>query len=351
MINVEINENESEIGDLEIRIVELEDELGEKLNSLEREMYRLKESLYSWRKLNSLSIPYTYEKLFLNINHYLLKTWFPIFLKEYKSSYSPKRDRPSSIDQKKLHDKNWLRDLIFENVTYLKNAKVFHELGSNVSVDIKPILLYYSSTYLYSFFINSLIFYENKRDHHGIKISVEEKDINRIRIRLLEDGFFPRLVKTLSFLHYSSIFSDFIIDFEKKGSEIEKPVFYQNRNEFIIGNGDGFLLQQLLDADSAVCQYELNKFRLKHSVLDMQSKFINTSELLKNYILLFVACSLARYNPLVWRKIYEGEKTDFFIRIQPSFEDVNSMIDLVLAEFSRLKERKYPRFQQIFSNF
>ena len=341
----EINKEAEGVEDFHIELNDLESELKGELNILKKEISRLREDLYTWNKLFTLSIPYTYEKFLLSINQFLPRTWFPLILEKYRNLEDPRRDIPDVILQKKLDSRKWCEDLIFENLTYLRNARVFCELGSSVSVDIKPILLYYSSTYLFSFFVNSLIIYKNKREHHGIKIKVEGKDVNKIRIKLLSEGFFPRLVRTLSFLHYTSVFSDFIIDFEGKHGEIKEPVLCQNKNEFTICNKNGFLLQDLLNMNPDVYYYKLNELNLKYYVVDMYSKFKNISELLRNYILLFVACSLARYNPLVWKEIYEGEKTDFFIRIQPSFDDINSITDLILDKFGELKNNRYPRFQ------
>ena len=62
----------------------------------------------------------------------------------------------------------------------------------------------------------------------------------------------------------------------------------------------------------------------------MDEKFISTSSLLKDYILIFIACNLARYNPTLWNEIYEGRSSKLFLHYQKAMENVEYMVFFIL---------------------
>lgn len=185
--------------------------------------------------------------------------------------------------------------------------------------------------------MNSLICYENEKRHHGVFMEVKGNNAESVMIKLPKYGFFPRLVRTMSLLNYGSIFSDFIIDFEMKEGKINDIALRQNSKKLSVGNEEFFPLQDLFDAD-IVGNYE--RLDLEYQAYKMRLNFLNVSKLLKNHILLFVACSLARYNPGAWKEIYDGETTDYFIRMQRSIENVSDIINQISRDFNGFQKKK-----------
>lgn len=87
-----------------------------------------------------------------------------------------------------------------------------------------------------------------------------------------------------------------------------------------------------------------NKLNLKiKQKSSYKKRFVNNSLLFKNYILIFTACNLARYNPYLWKDIYEGKSTDLFINFQ---EAINSVENIVEKIYNQLKswEKIYDEF-------
>lgn len=68
-----------------------------------------------------------------------------------------------------------------------------------------------------------------------------------------------------------------------------------------------------------------NNLKLNHTPTLYHKRYIQTSII----ILIFLSCSMARYNPILWREIYSGKETDLIFHFEKSFNDVNEMIRLV----------------------
>ncbi len=222
-----------------------------------------------------------------------------------------------------LRKKNCNKKRILKSTTFLKNAKEFFEAGKIASSDTKPIFYYYSITFLFSFLLDSLVDFENPKKHHGIYVNTKN-DINDIRFEYNKSGgFFERVVYTLSMLGYPSSFSSFIPYINKKN---QRTLFSQ-KTDVSISNTHSISLDKLVKHDFLE---DLQKFSYQ---LDMGNigtqRYAKTSVILRDFILIFVSSAIARYNPVLWRRIYSGEYSKLILYFEKSFNNINDMIRLV----------------------
>jgi hypothetical protein len=342
----------NDLDDLEEKIDDLEsttNDLDSKIDDFEEEIHKIKEGLEVWNKLIEYTIPFSYENKLLKINSFLETTKHPYILKAYREKIKPKNDIPHIINKKRTDDNDWLDEYVIRNSTFLKNSKIFLDIGKNLYWDTKPLLIYYSSSYLLSFFINSFIAFEPISKHHGLRFDIEKNDLKTIKIYLC-NGLFSRIVKSLSFIFYDSVFSDYFIDFSGLPLSKENKVgFIENTNKFSINN-NYFLLDDLLnDVTKEKLRNLSSNMGFHHYFHLRKDRFISSSLLLKNYILIFIACGLARYNPKIWKEIYEGKTSDLFINFQKALESTENIVTFISNEFERFENKKDFRFQNAMS--
>lgn len=331
----------TDIDDLEDEVKELDWKIDRKNEYFEKQIKKIRETIIVWDQLTEYTIPYSYERKLRKINSFLDTTDLPDIIKAYRKQIASNYDSPHIFNQIIKSDRNEFKDIIFRNSTFLKNAKIFYDISKTLYWDTRPILSYYSSSYLLSFFINSIVNFHNLIPHHGLRIRINNGNENNIEIIYLRSGSFQRIVKTFSFISYGSIFSDYLIDFTDRPINNESQVeFYDNKNGFSIENKKHFLLKDLLNFISeSKLDETFRDLNLNWIHEDMQDRYILPSILLKNYILIFVACNLSRYHPLLWKKIYEGESSEIFLHFQNAIENIENMVSFISDEFRKLENK------------
>lgn len=258
------------------------------------------------------------EKIFLKINN---DNADDLILKRENGKINIYKtlDRPSP-----LNGRNVNKERILLCTTYLKNAKEFFEAGKIASYDTKPIFYYYSITNLFSFLLNSLVYFDNPKAHHGIYLIRTENIKEDIRFRYNKyGGLFERVVHTLSMFDYPSTFSSFIPYRNKK-----ETILFPQKTDVSISNTNSILLDELFKPDFQKKDLQKLYFELDLKNIGSQ-RYVKTSTVLRDFISIFVSCSIARYNPVLWRNIYSGESSDLIFHFEESFNNISEMIRLV----------------------
>ncbi len=135
-------------------------------------------------------------------------------------------------------------------------------------------------------------------------------------------GLFERVVHTLSMLSYPSSFSSFIPYIQKK-----QMTLFSQKTEVSISNTHSISLDKLVEHDFLK---DLKNFASEFNVSEIVfHRYAKTSAILRDFILIFVSSAIARYNPVLWREIYSGEKSKLIIDFEESFNNINDMIRLV----------------------
>lgn len=308
-----VDDIESKVDDIEYKTDDLESGVDEAKNGIQK----LNEDLNIWGLFNEKMIPYVYDKTLYQLLEKLEE-------KNYKEAVDCFKNLNNKFDiPYPLNIRNYRRKKRISHCTiFLKNAKEFFEAGKIASVDTKPIFYYYSISYLFAFLLHSLVDFDKPKLHHGIYVNTNN-GISGIRFNYnLYGGFFERVVHTLSMLDYPSSFSSFIFNFDSNDQRILLP----QKTDISISNGNAILLDKLLEYDSYKDHANLeSKIRSRISI----PMYKKTSSILRDFILIFVASSIARYSPALWRDIYSGEDSKLIFYFEKSFNDINDMIRFV----------------------
>ena len=190
-----------------------------------------------------------------------------------------------------------------QNVALLKNAIELWKTATKTSDAIAPILAHYSWHCFNSFFVYSLLRWEPQHSKsHGILVKLDD-ELSEIRVQILKSGLFQRLIDTWTVIGASLAFSRFLP--VVKGQKVE---FIPNE-EYLPGESDELSPEQLLRFKPV--EYEKSLHEIQKGTL-LSCPFIANSislpnEFFRSYLLLFLASSIARYRPVLWKTVLSGE--------------------------------------------
>jgi len=190
-----------------------------------------------------------------------------------------------------------------QNVALLKNAIELWKTATKTTDAIAPILSHYSWHCFNSFFVYT--FFKWKPQHsksHGIIVKLDD-ELSEIKIRISRSGLFQRLVDTWTIIGASLAFSRFL------------PIVKNHTVEFIPNEGylpgesDELSPEKLMRFKPE--EYEKSLYATHRKDLLSCSSFMANSVSLPNtcfrsYLLLFIASSIARYRPVLWKTILSG---------------------------------------------
>jgi len=185
----------------------------------------------------------------------------------------------------------------------------FIEGYAGVAEDIKPVMLHYAMIYLLDFFSRTWLKYGQNMSH-GIQMMPQggRQSILNIKVKILENGIFPRVVDAFYLMYQPSLFSNdddqgigYLVNIESGGTtppELKK-LPYCNKPQI--------RLSELLDLYGKLTSFE-------HIHITAANK------ILTGYLILFLMSSISRYKAKEW----------FAIR---NDRNLNSRIELLNHDF------------------
>lgn len=310
----------TDIEDIESRTDDIEsrtDDIESDVDDVKDRITKLSEDLNIWGLFNEKMIPYIYDKTLYNLLNKLNANRYNEAVDCF-SKIGTESDIPYPLNIKNYKKKK----RILHCTIFLKNAKEFFDAGKIASYDTKPIFYYYSISYLFSFLLRSLVDFDKPKHHHGIFINTDN-GIDKIGFKYnMRGGLFVRVVQMLSMLDYPSSFSSHISNSDDKNQRILRL----QKTDISISNTNLILLDTLLGHDF---EKDYGNLELKPLFYRMHPRYKKTSAILRDFILIFVASAIARYNPALWRNIYSGEYSKLIFYFETSFNNINNMIRLV----------------------
>lgn len=331
--------------DIEFEVDDIKDGLDDtqsRVSDLEDNIKKINEDLNIWGLLDEKMIPSIYQRV---LNKSLINLGKTSYKNRVNVFHGKSKDNLHPLDEEKYRNKTWRENKILRCTTFLRNSKEFFHAARVASIDTQPILYYYSVLYLFSFLIESFIDLENPKLHHGLYVE-SSKGIDNISFgyapnkcgsdKYVPRGFFERLVNTLSILNYPSSFSSFIPDHADK-----YIILGEQKTELSILNTNQILLDKLLKHDF---KSDMINIKLKSLVDNFDYRYQKTSVILKDYILIFISSTIARYDPKLWRQTYFGEETDLIFFIRKSFGNINNMIRLVNDIITEAEKGNFPSY-------
>ena len=193
-----------------------------------------------------------------------------------------------------------------QNIALLKNAIELWKAATKTTDAIAPILYHYSWHCFNSFFAYSFFRWEPEHSKsHGIYISKWNDDVSEIQIGILNDGLFKRVLDAWTCLGASLAFSAYLPKIE--GDKIS----FQKNELFFLQDSNVFKISRLLSFNSTE-DFERNYWRTYGREKLLRNSSFTTwgngpTRILKDYLVLFVASSIARYRPILWSSTLLGE--------------------------------------------
>lgn len=265
------------------------------------------------------------EKAWFFYEPFTLLYYYKEFQKKVIDVYSPYRylvERYSKTVKRKVYPvtEEYLKEnpeVADQNVALLKNAMELWRAASRTSDAVAPMLYHYSWHCFNSFFTYTFFRWEPQHaSSHGIRIPSEalSENIEDIKIRFRKEkeemtrGLFQRLIDTWTLLGASLAFSPFLPVFE--GNEIK----FESNKLYLLSKPNYLSLKQLLTFDP-VEDFERKYWKVYGREKLLQNTSLSNSmnlptNILKSYLIIFVASSLARYRPLLWTSVRVGENSD-----------------------------------------
>jgi hypothetical protein len=196
-----------------------------------------------------------------------------------------------------------------ENVALLKNAIELWRSAAQTTDAIAPILFHYSWHCFNSFFAYTFFRWEPQHSNsHGLCVQNFTDNIAEIKINVLKDGLFHRLVDAWTCIGTSSAFSAYLPFFD--GNNIE----FTPNQLYLFQKSNCLTLSQLLNFNP-VEDYENKYWKTYGREKLLQNTSLSNSmnaptRILENYLTLFIASSISRYRPILWSSILLGNTDD-----------------------------------------
>lgn len=249
----------------------------------------------SWFSIEALNLLYPY----ITMQRQIVATFAPYT--GIAKSYSEVTGRSvEPVTEKYLEERPEVSE---QNVALLQNAIELWKTATKTSDAIAPILSHYSWHCFNSFFMYSFFKWEPQHSKsHGILVKLDD-ELAKIEIKISKSGLFQRLVDTWTIIGASLAFSRFL------------PIVKNHTVEFIpnegylAGESDELSPEQLMRFKPV--EYEKSLYATHRKDLLSCSSFMANSVSLPNtyfrsYLLLFIASSIARYRPVLWKTILSG---------------------------------------------
>jgi len=264
------------------------------------------------------------EKAWFFYEPFTLHSYYRSFQKRIIDAYAPYQhlaERYSKTVKRKVYPvtEEYLEEnpeITEQNVALLKNAIELWRTASQTSDAIAPMLYHYSWHCFNSFFAYTFFRWEPLHSaSHGINVPSEtlSENIEEIRIRFRNEtvksetrGLFQRLIDTWTLLGASVAFSIYLPIFE------DDQINFEPNKLYLLSKSNYLTLGQLLSFDP-VKDYERKYWKTYGREKLLQNSSLSNSmnlptNILKSYLVIFVASSLARYRPILWSSILIGAK-------------------------------------------
>ena len=118
-------------------------------------------------------------------------------------------------------------------------------------------------------------------------------------------GFLPRLAITLAALERPSAFTPLIPDLETYKED--RWIVYEQRTDISLEKTVRVPLDQMVAFDF---EPDARSQTMKWVVEDFHARYMATSDIVRDVILIAAAAEIARREPAAWREVLRGETTD-----------------------------------------
>lgn len=200
---------------------------------------------------------------------------------------------------------DWRDHYVQTSCACLAQATELHALSARATPGVRPLLVADSVRLLYTFLLRSVSLSPSVPSDLGMVVTVRDGDPSTAVLELSPYGFLSKLAVTLAALEHPSAFTPLIPDLETYKED--RWIVYQQRTDLSLEKVVHIPLDDLVCYDF---EPDSRSQTLKWVVEEFQSRYLETSDLLRDLLLIGAAAEIARREPAGWKEVLRGMSTE-----------------------------------------
>ena len=193
----------------------------------------------------------------------------------------------------------------------------FLEIVQESDPFVAPILLYYAAGHLTGVYSRAFFLWDQDSPVHGVSVTHRARNVGTSEIRIQNRGHFPRVATAVFLLTGApSYFSELVV-------YAQPPQLHTGPGELL----EFFSQTQTGNSPRVLTLDELANFDIVQKVQEVKAHFhlhkwrgIGPTLFVVDLLTIFVASTIARYDVLGWRRIFEGRTNSYRIFFDNAFE-------------------------------
>ena len=316
-----------------------------KVGELEREVRRMREDSDIWELLAEHRLPYGHEHRLRAIASSLEeRTPYPEVMAALEAAGRPTLGEsvaaaPRALRLVDLADDDWRVRYVGTSCTCLAQATELHALGTRASPEVRPLLLADTARLLLAFMVRSVTRWESVPAGIGVSVEIGKEGPSSATILMSPDGLAATAAIALSMLERPSAFAPAIPDLET--FKEERWTLYPQETALSLQRHVRVSMRALVTHDFDA---DARSQTMKWMIEPFYGRYMATSVLLRDVVLVGAAAEIARRDPAAWREVLRGETTDLGLyveRAQSGLRDAVRTVAEVLASAERGEKCAY----------
>ena len=282
-----------------------------KVAELEMELRRMREDVNIWDLLSEHRLPFGHERHLRAIVASMGEQTPYSEIIEAFNGLEPfyiegaEKVVPQPLGLIELSRDKWRTRYVQTSCACLSQASELHRLASQATPEVRPMLHADSQRLLLTFFIRTVSRFEHVPSDLGVIVDFDGSDPASAIIEVDPYGFIPTVATTLSALEHPSVFTPIIPDLETYRED--RWSVYEQRTDLSL---EKVVRMDLADLVTYDFDGDSHSQSMKWVIEEFHARYIETSRLLRDLLLIAVGAEIARLQPAVWREYLRGESTE-----------------------------------------
>jgi hypothetical protein len=278
---------------------------------LESELRRMREDSDIWDLLSEHRLPFGHERHLRGILASMEEKTSYLEVVETMGGVEPfylegaEKVVPQPLRLVDLAMDEWRKRYVQTSCACLSQAAELHGLSGRATAEVRPLLLADSARLLWTFFVRTVSRMEMVPGDLGVIVHFNGGDPSDAVLEIDPYGFLPRLTLTLAALEHPSAFTPIIPDLETYTED--RWLVYEQRTDVSLEKTVRIGLDDLVAYDF---EPDARSQSMKWMIEDFHSRYLATSNLMREVLLSAASAEMARREPAMWREVLRGEVTE-----------------------------------------
>jgi hypothetical protein len=320
-------------------------EMVNKVAELESQVKRMREDADIWDLLSDHRLPFGHERHLRAIAASMEERTSFYEVYEAMAGVEPfylegaEAVVPAPLHLVDLAKDDWRERYVQTSCACLSQASELHALSGRASPEVRPMLMADSARLLYTFLLRTVSRVGTVPSDLGLSVNIKDGDPATAILEVNPLGFLPRLVITMAALEHPSAFSPLIPDLETYKEE--RWIVYEQRTDMSLEKVVRVPLDMLVAFDF---EHDARAQSMKWVIEEFQTRYIETSRLVRDLLLTGAAAEIARREPAAWKEVQRGVTTElgrFVDQAHAGLRDAVRTVSEVLAALEAGEKSAY----------